>query len=106
MEASSVKSKRRWLIAGIVSGALLMLSPLMGVVFGMARAFHTLGESGIAKPEALAENVGTTLFSAASGVMLFPVGLIVFTVSLVFFFRLRASSPPPLSPPWRDDRAA
>jgi len=102
-----MKAKRRWLIAGIVVGALLTFSPLVGVlgtIFGMNRAFHTLGQSGIANPQELSESIGTTLLFTASGVFLFPLGLVLLAFSLVFFLRLRAASPPPLPP--REDHAA
>ena len=87
------------LIAGIVIGSLLMLSPLVGLlgtVFGMTRAFNTLGSSGIADPQALSASVHTVLVSTAVGFFLCPVGIVLFTLSLIFFFRLRASRPPPL----------
>lgn len=93
-----MKAKRRWINAGIVAGVLLMLSPLVGVIFSMTRAFNTLDSSGIAKPEELAESIGSTLMFTASGVIIFPIGLVIFVISLVFFFQLRAANPPPLPP--------
>ena len=97
-----MKTKRRLLITGIVIGSLLTLSPLIGLlgtVFGMTRAFKTLGSSGIADPQALSSDISVTLYSTAAGVFLLPVGIVVFVVSLVLFLRLRASSPPPLPQP-------
>lgn len=94
-----MKTKRRLLIAGMVIGSLLTLAPLfglLGAVFGMTRAFKTLGQSGIADPQALSDGIGTSLLSTAAGLFVCPVGVVVLTLSLVFFFRLRASSPPPL----------
>lgn len=94
-----MKAKRRILIAGIVAGSLLMLSPLfglLGTMFGMTRAFSTLGSSGVADPQALSASIGTTLMSTTVGLLLFPIGVAVLTLSIVFFIRLRRSTPPPL----------
>jgi biopolymer transport protein ExbB len=96
-----MKAKRRLLIAGIVIGSLLTLSPfwgLLGTVVAMIRSFGTLSESGIADPQALSSSIGSALYSMATGFFLFPVGVILLTLSLVFFFRLRTLSPPPLPP--------
>jgi biopolymer transport protein ExbB/TolQ len=97
-----VKVKRSLLMAGIIVGALLMVSPvvgLMGTVFGMTRAFSVLGSSGVKDPQALSDSIGTTLVSRAVGFFLFPVGIVMFTLSLIFYLRLRYSSPPPLPRP-------
>lgn len=94
-----MKAKRRLLLTGIIIGSLLTLSPaigLLGTVFGMIRAFATLGGSGITDPHALSESIGTALISTATGFFLFPVGVALLTISIVFFCRLRASTPPPL----------
>lgn len=96
-----MKTKRRLLITGIVVGSLLALSPLVGLlgtVFGMTRAFKTLGNSGIADPQAVSNDIGVTLYSTAAGLFLLPFGVILFVVSMVLFLRLRASTPPPLPP--------
>ena len=95
-----MKTKRRLTIAGIVFGALLTLAPafgLLGTVLGMSRAFSTLGDSGITDPKALSDSVGVTLVSTATGLFLFPFGIVILTLFLIFYFRLRASSPPPSS---------
>ena len=96
-----MKAKRGLLITGIIAGSLLTLSPaigLIGTVFGMTRAFATLGDSGITDPQALSESIGTSLLSTATGFFLFPFGVAILTISIVFFCRLRASTPPPLPP--------
>jgi biopolymer transport protein ExbB/TolQ len=95
----AMKTKRRFLIAGIVAGSLLTLSPLfglLGTVFGMTRAFATLGNTGIADPTALSNSIGTVLLSSALGLIMCPFGVILLTVSIVFYSRLRAANPPPL----------
>ena len=86
-------------MAGLVFGALLMLAPAFGflfTVFGMQRAFDTLGNSGISDPQQLAGHIGWVLLASSAGLILFPVGIIVFLFSLVFYFRARAATPPPL----------
>jgi biopolymer transport protein ExbB/TolQ len=96
----NTKTKRRFLIAGIVAGSLLTLSPLfgfLGTVFGMTRAFAALGNSGIADPTALSHSISTVLLSSALGLILCPFGVILLTVSIVFYSRLRAANPPPLA---------
>ena len=94
-----MKAKRRLLIAGIVMGALLTLAPvfgLLGTVFGMMRAFDTLGNQGVADPQALSASIGDTLISTVAVLFLRPVGIVLLTLSLVCFFRLRRPIPPPL----------
>ncbi len=94
-----MKAKRRLLIAGIVVGSLLSLAPLfgmLGTVYGMIRAFNVLGNAGVADPRALAGHIATTLDSTAAGLFLFPFGVVILTLSIVFFARLRESTPPPL----------
>jgi len=96
-----MKTKRRILIAGIGVGSLLTLSPvfgLLGTVFGMTRAFRTLGSSGIADPQTLSASIGTTLISTAVGLFLCPLGIVLLSVCIIFLIRLRASTPPPLPP--------
>lgn len=92
--------KKTLTTTGIVLGALLSLSPLLGLAgtaCGMFRAFHTLGQSGVSDPRALATDIGMTLWLTAFGLMLFPLGLVVLILSVVFHLK-RPSTPPPLPP--------
>lgn len=94
-----MKRKRRLLIVGMVVGGLLTLAPVLGLagtVLGMTRAFNTLGSSGTGDPQALSQDISVVLVSTATGVILLPVGIVLFTTSLVFFLRQRRSCPPPL----------
>jgi biopolymer transport protein ExbB/TolQ len=96
-----MKATRRLLLTGIVLGSLLTLAPLFGIlgtVVGMIRAFRVLGSSGIADPQALSQSMGTTLLSTATGIFLCPFGVIILSLSLVFFYQLRRSNPPALPP--------
>ncbi len=98
----SARPKRRLAITGIVIGSLLTLSPLVGVIgaaVGMVGAFDVLGRSGIADPRALSTQISQVLSATATGLFLFPVGLVVLTVSIVFYTRRRPPAPPPLPLP-------
>lgn len=93
-----MKTKRRLLTAGIVIGSLFTLAPLLcffATTFGMMRAFEVLGKSGVADPNALSANIGGVLVFTAIGWLLFPVGVIVLVLSLIFYPR-RSDSPPAL----------
>lgn len=101
------KATRKWLIAGMIIGGLLMLSPLFGLVgtaVGLSRAFSVLGSQGIGDPEELSAAVGDTLFSTSIGLLLLPFGLVLFATCLVIFLmnRSKTSAPPlprPSAPP-------
>jgi biopolymer transport protein ExbB/TolQ len=97
-----VKAKRNFLIAGMIIGSLLMVASvvgLIGTVFGITHAFNALGPSGIGDPGKVSADVGATLGSTVAGIVLFPIGVVVFTVSLILLLRQRASSPPALPRP-------
>lgn len=93
--------KRPLLISGIVAGALLMLGPFIGMlatVFGMQRAFDTLGSSGIHDPQRLSADIGTVLYSTFAGIVAFPIGLVAASLCIVFLVLDRRRTPPPLPP--------
>ena len=54
------------------------------------------GGSGIGDPRALSDSIGTTLVSTATGLFVFPFGIIVLTISLVLLFKRPTPAPPPL----------
>ena len=94
-----MKSKTRLLITGMVLGGLLTLAPVIGfagTIMGMMRAFNTLGSSGVGDPKALSHDISVVLVSTATGMILLPVGIVLFTTSLICFLRQRRTSPPPL----------
>jgi biopolymer transport protein ExbB/TolQ len=91
--------KRPLLIFGIVAGALLMLGPIVGMlgtVFGMQRAFDTLGSSGIKDPDRLSADIGTVLYSTFAGLVAFPIGLLTASICIVFLVLNYRKTPPPL----------
>jgi biopolymer transport protein ExbB/TolQ len=95
--------KRHLSLAGMIAGAILMTSPILGLagtVFGMTRAFNQLGSTGVGDPAVVSDSIGTTLFSTFLGMALLPVGLVLFSISLILFLRYRTSNPPslPLTP--------
>jgi biopolymer transport protein ExbB/TolQ len=94
-----MKSKRGLARTGIIVGSLLTLSPffgLLGTIMGMVGAFNELGRSGIADPTALSGNIRLSLLSTASGLFLCPIGIVVFTLSLMVYARRKPMTPPPL----------
>ena len=82
--------KRRISLIGMVLGGILTLSPafgLLGTAIAMVRAFASLGHSGVSDPKALSGDIGGVLISTAIGLVLCPVGLVLFTISLIFYLR-------------------
>ena len=102
-----MKTSKRLLEAGITVGVLLMLTPTVGLLltaYGMMRAFNTLGTSGISDPHELSHRIGFVLIANACSVVLCPLGVILFFLSLVFLRRLRRNAPPPLPPAWTPEQ--
>jgi biopolymer transport protein ExbB len=79
-ESTALKTNPTYLsVIGVVSPMI----GLTGTVYGMIKAFHTLGENGITDPSKLASNIGEVLVATMSG-------LIVAIPAFVFFYILRA----------------
>jgi flagellar motor component MotA len=71
-----------------LTGAWLQLGPLFGLfgsVIGMISAFQTMGEGGMGKPEALAEDIHFALITTAIGLVVGLVGLILMLIALFKF---------------------
>lgn len=68
-----------------VIGVVAPMIGLTGTVYGMIKAFHTLGENGISNPSQLAANIGEVLVATMSG-------LIVAVPAFIFFYVLRAQA--------------
>ena len=89
--------KRGWLIAGIVAGVVLMLGPLwgmLGTVFGMARAFTVLGQSGVADPSQVSASVSGVLISSVAGFVACPIGIVLMIVCIVQLDKAKRLPPP------------
>jgi hypothetical protein len=81
-----MKSSRKFVL-GIVLGILLTLAPVFGVLpilISMTRAFLALGTSH--PVSGLPDNA---LVSTAAGLFLCPIGIVILTFSLLFYFRSR-----------------
>lgn len=96
-----MNAKRKWLLSGSVLGGLLTLGPFLGIlgtVFGIQRAFKQLGHSGIQDPHALSSSIGEALVSTSAGLIVCPLGMILFGLSLYGFFHQPPANtvPPPL----------
>lgn len=95
-----MKTKRTLLIVGIIAGAVMMLSPfigLLGTVLGMQKAFSVLGSSGIDDPKALSGAIGETLISTFAGIVVAIPGVILF-ISCIVGLVLSNKKPKPVSP--------
>ena len=93
-----MRNRRTFLRIGFAVGVLLACAPLfglLGTMAGMARAFRTLGDSGIGDPRSLAGAIGEMLFVSAGSLALFPAGLVL----LIVCGRLLRQSRQPGSPP-------
>jgi len=79
-ESTYLKTNTTFLsVIGVVSPMI----GLTGTVYGMIKAFHTLGDNGISNPAELAANIGQVLVATLSG-------LIVAVPAFIFFYVLRA----------------
>lgn len=95
--SESMKNSRLLFFTGIIAGALLTLAPafgMLGTVLGMIRTFDELGAPGATDPAALANGISMSLYPAAVGLALFPVGVVVLVISLVCYFRAARSAGP------------
>jgi len=93
--------KRKLTITGIVIGAILALGPFWGMiatVFGMQRAFETLGGPGISDPRELSSNIHAVLLIPVLSFIACPVGLGVLIFCIIKLQTLRRQ-PPPFPPP-------
>ena len=75
----------------MVLGILMFLGPvwgLLGTVVGMIRAFGELGQSGAADAETLASSIDLSLWTTVIGLAIFPVGLILLIVGIIWLFKV------------------
>jgi len=73
-------------------GVVLQLGTIVGLVgtiIGLIRAFGKVAQSGTARPEALASELGIALYTTAAGMILSLVGVVFILVAL-FAVRYRA----------------
>jgi len=89
----------KWFLIG--GGVLTLGGPALGVigtVIGMIGSFDTLGKAGVADPESLASNVGISLMSTATGIVLGAIGLCILIAGVIILIATRQKpTPPPLT---------
>ncbi len=86
------RSVKRWSIAVIVALLFVVVPPLLGfggTIIGMIRAFRTLGKSGGADPDAMAESIGFALMTTATGLMVALTAVIPLIITIVGLVRAR-----------------
>lgn len=85
--AAEIEVKRRfWKRAIRISVGLILIPPLIGfamTLFGMVRAFNTLGETGKADPQALAGDISSALMSQLVVIPVCIAGIAGWIVSLI-----------------------
>ncbi|MDF1740403.1 MAG: MotA/TolQ/ExbB proton channel family protein [Verrucomicrobiales bacterium] len=75
-----------WVVSLIVSIFGIIVPPLVGVsgtVFGMVKAFDTIGTDGKADPAAFSEDISGSIVATAIGLGISFIFLIIFVISLV-----------------------
>jgi len=97
-----MKITPRLLTAGILIGILLTLAPLfglLGTIFGVERAFETLGTSGHNNLASLSHSIGMAQIPTVAGLLLCPFGIVILALSIYHCFRTPPASPTTLVPP-------
>lgn len=89
----SIKMKTKTKFKALLGiGILLALGPfwgLLGTMVGMVRAFGRMGESGMGKPELLAEDIGIALNTTAIGLIICPFGIACIVIACIFLNRIK-----------------
>jgi hypothetical protein len=94
-----MKTTRRLLVAGIILGALLTLSPMFALLdsfIGTIQILHTLGSPDPSNLQTVRAIIGTILVSGLASIFFCAFGIIILTLSLILYFRARRVSPSPL----------
>ena len=84
-------------IVGIVLGTLLTAAPLVGLFFSgwhITGLFQILRHSGITDPQLLSAHMHSLFIAILIGFLFCPIGLLVLTLSLIFFYRDRNQKAP------------
>jgi biopolymer transport protein ExbB/TolQ len=71
-----------------IAGAILQLSPLLGVagtIASMMKAFRALGDAGVADPAQLSVSIGQVLVSTATGIALGLGGMACLAAGVLLF---------------------
>jgi protein-S-isoprenylcysteine O-methyltransferase Ste14 len=87
------KSKRRLALAGMIVGSILVTAGLLLTFYGVVESQH-LNEN-LANAE-LVQNLQRAALALTVGVVLIPVGAVLFIAMIIWRRRLGAFVPPPL----------
>jgi biopolymer transport protein ExbB/TolQ len=88
---ATARKRRFWLRMMLVNTAILLLSPLvglMGTVAGMKRAFAALSDTGVAEPQQLSSAIGSSLVSTVGGLVIAAIAFGLLVLSVVRYFLL------------------
>ena len=80
-----MKRKTR-LIAWLISGGVLALGPIwgmIGTIVGMISAFQKIGQETVGNPEALASDISLAMYTTAAGWIACPIGIAIIIVSAI-----------------------
>ena len=83
--------RKFWLRTIWISLTGVLLPPLLGIsgtIIGMMQAFGELSKAGEHDAGALADNISTSLYATASGLIISSVAAVVLLVALIRFFTL------------------
>jgi hypothetical protein len=89
------QAKRHLALAGMVVGALLVASGLALTFYGVVESQHLNENLGNAD---LLQHLQRTALAMTIGLVLIPVGAVLFIAMIIWRRRLRAFVPPPLPP--------
>jgi biopolymer transport protein ExbB/TolQ len=91
-------TSRRGPISLMTLGVLMLLGPvwgLLGTVVGMVRAFGELSQSGAADAGTLASSIDLSLWTTVIGLAIFPVGLILLIVGIIWLVKVNRRNQEP-----------
>jgi biopolymer transport protein ExbB len=86
-------NKMKKAITLLITGIILMLGPLwglLGTIIGMIGAFNDIAEkTGGDKAEALSNDIGFALYTTFAGIIVCPIGIVLFIVSIIWIIKIK-----------------
>jgi hypothetical protein len=89
-----MKPSKPLLFVASVTGLLLALAPLYGILFAALSVSSTLSRAGVSDPRSVALDVGNGMMGTLIGFMVCPLGLGILLISLIFLLKKPSSVPP------------
>jgi len=90
-------SRTAWKVLATIGGVLAIGGPVVGVmatVVGLGGAFYAIENTDPSmKAQRLAEGISLSMYATVAGIAIFPVGAILFGLSIWQLLRRPASSP-------------